>query len=244
MKSKILVLMIVALGVLQASLAQKRTVPATVKTKPTPAAPKPALLSAREQATIDEINLARANPAEYIKFLEQFRKLYRGRSIHYSDGSELVTIEGVAALDEAVAFMRTLKPLPPLELRAGMVLAAKDHVNDLVKTGKSGHKGSDGSSPGDRMSRYGNWADTLGEDIVYFSRSAREDVVALIIDDGTSNRGHRKNIFQPAFHVIGIGLGPAQNSGTLCIITFAGNFKDKDAATPNSNSKTPAATKY
>src|SRR6185436_2045609 len=103
-------------------------------------------------------------------------------------------------------------------------------------------KGSDGSSPGDRMSRYGEWADTLGEDIVYFSRNAREDVVALIIDDGVSTRGHRKNIFQPAFHVIGIGLGPAQNTGTLCIITFAGDFKDKDAA--NQKTKTPTATKY
>jgi uncharacterized protein YkwD len=244
MKSKILVLVIVALGVLQASLAQKRA--GSTSSKPTaittPAAPKPALVSAREQATIDEINLARANPTAYIKFLEQFKKLYRGKSIHYSDGSELVTIEGVAALDEAIAFMRLLKPLPPLELRAGMVLAAKDHVNDLVKTGKSGHKGSDGSSPGDRMSRYGDWADTLGEDIVYFSRNAREDVIALIIDDGVSTRGHRKNIFQPAFHVIGIGLGPAQNTGTLCIITFAGDFKDRDAG--NQKTKTPSATKY
>lgn len=243
MKSKILVLMIVSLGVLQTSLAQRRN--RTPQKKPTPAtavAPKPALLSAREQETIDEINLARTNPAKYVKFLEDFKKLYRGKSIHYSDGSELVTIEGVAALDEAVAFMRTLKPLPPLELRAGMVLAAKDHVNDLVKTGKSGHKGSDGSTPGDRMSRYGNWFDTLGEDIVYFSRNARDDVIALIIDDGTSNRGHRKNIFQSGFHVIGIGLGPAQNTGTLCIITFAGNYKDKDAAIQKPNAS--AATKY
>jgi uncharacterized protein YkwD len=240
MKSKILVLTIVALGILQASLAQKRTVPPKVET--TPVAPKPALVSAREQATIDEINQARANPAKYIKFLEDFKKLYRGKSVHYSDGSELVTIEGVAALDEAIAFMRRLSPLPPLELRAGMVLAAKDHVNDLVKTGKSGHKGSDGSSPGDRMSRYGDWSDSLGEDIVYFSRNARDDVIALIIDDGVSTRGHRKNIFQSAFHVIGIGLGPAQNTGTLCIITFAGNYKDKDAA--SQKPKTPAATKY
>jgi uncharacterized protein YkwD len=77
------------------------------------------------------------------------------------------------------------------------------------------------------LSRYGNWEDTLGEDIIYFSRSARDDVIALIIDDGSSTRGHRKNIFQPAFHAVGIALSPALKPGAICVITFAGDYKDR-----------------
>lgn len=196
---------------------------------------------AREQETIDEINLARANPSAYLKFLEKFKQYYRGKEIHYPDGNELVSNEGVAALDEAIAFVRTLKPLPPLELRAGMVLAAKDQVNDLV-TGRSGHIGSDGSSVGDRLSRYGTWAESVGEDIVYQSRSAREDVISLIIDDGVSTRGHRKNIFKPTFHVIGIALSPPLKPAPICVITFAGDFKD--SGTTNKKTTTPAPTKY
>src|ERR1043166_1198636 len=117
MKSKILVLIIVTLGSSQASLAQKRPRPAKVQPAQTVAAPKPTLVTAREQATIDEINQARANPAKYIKFLEDFKKLYRGKTIHYSDGSELVTIEGVGALDDAIAFLRMQTPHPPRESR-------------------------------------------------------------------------------------------------------------------------------
>jgi uncharacterized protein YkwD len=234
MKSKIfygLISLILAAGALQVCVAQDsaraQSVGSKLKSPPAVSAPRAALISAREQATIDEINLARANPSAYSKFLEEFKQYYRGREIHYADGSVLVTNEGVGTLDEAIAFMRSLKPSLPLELRKGMVLAAKDHLNDMVKTGRSGHKGSDGSTAGDRMSRYGDWTDSLGEDIVYFSRSAREDVISLIIDDGTSTRGHRKNIFKSDFHVIGIALSAPLKPGTICVITFAGGYADK-----------------
>jgi len=233
--------LMLAAGTLPGSVAQNRTGSKSVSSKPK-TAPTPPLISVREQATIDEINLARSNPSAYIKFLEDFKQLYRGREIHYPDGLVLVTNEGTAPLEEAIAFMRLLKPLPPLKPSAGMVLAATDHMNDLIKTGKSGHKGSDGSTVGDRLSRYGTWADSLGEDIVYHSRGARADVVSLIIDDGTSTRGHRKNIFKSDFHAIGIALSPPLKPGTLCVITFAGGYQDKP--TTGSKTKIPTATKY
>jgi uncharacterized protein YkwD len=249
MKAKIcysLILLLLAAGALPGSDGQKRTGSRSSGSKPKAShaatAPAAVTISPREQATIDEINLARANPAGYIKFLEDFKKYYRGREIHYPDGLVLVTNEGLAPLEEAIAFIRSLKSLPPLKLSAGMALAAKDQMNDLVKTGKAGHTGSDGSTAGDRLSRYGVWDNSLGEDIVYHSRTAREDVVSLIIDDGTSTRGHRKNIFKPDFHAIGIAMGPPLKPGAICVITFAGGYQDKPATDPKT--KTPTATKF
>jgi uncharacterized protein YkwD len=199
------------------------------------------LLTPREQEVIAEINLARTNPSQYLRYLENFRHSYNGKEVRFSDGQSLITNEGVAALDDAIKFVKSVKPLAPLEVRKGLVLGARDHLNDLVKTGKTGHKGSDGSSVEDRLSRYGIWSETVGEDIVYHSRSARENVLSLIIDDGVANRGHRKNIFKSAFSVIGISLAPPK-SGTLCIITFAGGFKDKTAT--DVKSTVPAAKKF
>ena len=111
-----LILFVLTAGALHTGVAQKRASskshPSKLKTSQGASkgvsTPLAAPLLAREQETIDEINLARANPAAYLKFLEQFRPSYRGQEIHYPDGSELVTNEGVAALDEAIAFMRTL----------------------------------------------------------------------------------------------------------------------------------------
>jgi uncharacterized protein YkwD len=252
MNSKIcyrLILLMLVAGAQQVSFAQTQTgcesISSSLKTASVEISPKTSVISILEQATIDEINLARANPSAYIKYLEEFKRYYRGREIHYPDGLVLVSNEGVAPLDEAIAFMRSLKPLPPLKLSSGMVLGAKDHMNDLFKTKGSGHRGSDGSSAGDRLSRYGDWADSLGEDIVYHSRGAREDVISLIIDDGTGNRGHRKNLFKPDFHIIGIALsplGPTPNPAPICVITFAGGYQDKPATDPKT--KTPTATKF
>jgi uncharacterized protein YkwD len=196
--------------------------------------------SPQEKEILAEINLARTNPAQYLRYLEDFKPYYHGKEIKYSDGSTLVTNEGVSALEEAISFVRLLKALPPLELRKGLILGARDHVNDLTKTGQSGHRGSDGSLTEDRLNRYGSWSDSVGEDIVYKSRKAREDVIALIIDDGVKSRGHRKNIFKSDFHVIGLALSPPAKSPSMCVITFAGGFADKGASSP----ATPTAQRY
>ncbi|MDQ2937721.1 MAG: CAP domain-containing protein, partial [Acidobacteriota bacterium] len=165
--------------------------------------------------------------SQYIRYLEDFRRYYHGKELRFPDGQSLITKEGVGALDDAIKFLRSARPMAPLEFREGMVLGAKDHLNDLVRSGRSGHKGSDGSLPGDRISRYGTWRDSVGENIIYHSNRAREDVISLIIDDGVANRGHRRNIFKPKFHVIGIALSPAVKSGTLGVITFAGGLSPR-----------------
>jgi len=209
--------------------------------KPPPPDSKPAkvdvaqldlLGSPQEKEILAEINLARTNPTQYLRYLEDFKPFYHGKEIKYADGSTLVTNEGVSALEEAIAFVRSLKPLPPLELRKGMILGARDHVNDLTRTGQSGHRGSDGSITEDRLNRYGSWSDSVGEDIVYRSRKAREDVIALLIDDGVKSRGHRKNIFKSDFHVVGLALSPPSKAPAMCVITFAGGFADKGSNNP------------
>lgn len=219
--------------------AQKRKTPAkgpTASVKPistskvsTAVTVNPALnqLSTYEKQLLDEINYARANPQEYLKALELFRRNYRGNEIHYPEGGVIVTNEGVAAIDDAIAFVRKLKPLPPLDLRTGMVKAAKAHVNDLVSSGKSGHRGLDGSQPGERLDRFGRWAEAYGENIVYESRTPRYDVIGMIIDDGTANRGHRENLFAEDFRVIGIAAGKRLTGQTLGVVTFAVGYRDK-----------------
>ena len=184
-------------------------------------------LSTYEKQLFDEINYARANPQEYLKALELFRRNYRGKEIHYPEGDVLVTDEGVAAIDEAIDFVRKLKPLQPLDLRNGMVKAAKVHVEDLVSSGKDGHRGSDGSQPGQRLDRFGRWNEAYGENIVYESRTPRYDVIGMIIDDGTANRGHRENLFAEDFRVMGVAAGKRPGGATVGVVTFAVGYTDK-----------------
>jgi uncharacterized protein YkwD len=200
-------------------------------------------LSALEREIINEVNLARANPTQYATYLEQLKKLYVGKDLKRPGQVALTTVEGVSAVDEAIQFLRAQKPLPPLTPYQGMCLAARDHLTDLGKTGSTGHKGSDGSVPEDRLNRYGSWTNVVGENIAYSSITARETVMGWIVDDGNPTRGHRKNLFNAQYLATGIALGGKSAYGTMCINTFAGGFADKPASAQSSKDKTKPAAK-
>jgi uncharacterized protein YkwD len=196
--------------------------------------PAPSFMSPLEREILDEMNLARTEPQRYAAFVEQYKTYYKGNQLTMLGRSKaIVTFDGIAAVDEAVAFLKAAKPLPPLEINRGMCLAAKDHASDLATKGISGHKGSDGSTPNARLERYGSWDGVVGENIVYDVSTAREIVIGLIIDDGTANRGHRRNIFDPNHRVAGVSVTDSQTNGARCVLDYAGGFQDKSALPVN-----------
>jgi uncharacterized protein YkwD len=199
-------------------------------------APKPDYLSPLELEILEEMNFARMEPQKYAAFVEEFKSYYNGYKLLLPGRQKaLVTSEGVAAVDGAIGFLRAAKPLPPFSVTKGMCLAAKDHATDLARKGVTGHKGSDGSSPNARLERYGDWEGLVGENIVYDVLTARQIVIGLIIDDGTSNRGHRRNIFDANHRVAGVSITDSADYGAKCVLNYAGGFRDKGAVPNRTN---------
>jgi uncharacterized protein YkwD len=81
-----------------------------------------------------------------------------------------------------------------------------------------------------RMNRYGTWSSSWGENVSYGKMSARDIVIALIVDDGLPARKHRKNIFNPGFGVAGAAYGSHARYRSVCSIEFAGNFVERESA--------------
>jgi len=184
-------------------------------------------LSPLEQAVVHEINRARTVPKEYSSLLEQYKRYYDKKLLRLPGETPILTKEGAGAVVEAIRFLHSMKSISPLTPSKGMSSGARDHVMDQGSSGSTQHKGSDGSQPWDRVNRYGTWEKSIAENIAYGNDKARNIVMFLIVDDGVSSRGHRKNIFNPDFRVIGVACGHHATYRTVCVITFAGGYKEK-----------------
>jgi uncharacterized protein YkwD len=175
-------------------------------------------------AVLREINLARQNPAAYAAFVEELRVRFNGRYLVLPGQTRIYTREGLHAVDEAIRFLRSAKPLQPLVLSPGMCKGAADHCAAQVG-GAIGH-----GNPASRMNRYGTWTAAWGENISYGKNNARDVILALIIDDGLPARKHRANIFASKFNFAGVASGPHARFGSVCSIDFAGGYVERGQA--------------
>lgn len=197
---------------------------------PAPPLPSAATMDYRrlEREVFAELNAVRVNPSAYAKHLSDMIPLFNG-TLRQRPGSVAIrTNEGAAAVREGVNALLGQAAVPALVLNDRLSQAARDLVTDQTRTGGLGHTGSDGSTPGTRISRYGTWGVSYSENVDYGQvLSGREVIVDLIVDDGVPGRGHRTNIFDPSARVAGIACGPHPKYGIACAIDQTGAFTAK-----------------
>ena len=181
---------------------------------------RPGNLSDLEQEVVDEMNLARTNPDAYIEFLAERRQYFRGNRLELPGETPLSTEEGVAAYDDAIAFLRSVRPRPVLADSSGMSQSAEDIVREQSAQGGEGH----GNDLAGRLARYGSVGCSGGENISYGSSTAWDVVIQLIVDDGQFHRTHRENMFNPDFLVTGVACGTHPEWRAMCAITYANGY--------------------
>jgi hypothetical protein len=169
------------------------------------------------------INWARANPADYAERLRQYRGYFRGRLVQ-APGDEIgvMTREGPAAVDEAIAYVERQAPLPPLDWNDRLAAAAGGYVAETGPSGVVGHVGPSGRTLMRRIRDAGYAPSSAGEVIAYGPDTAEAVVRQLIIDDGVPGRGHRTAIFDASYRSAGAGCGPHRVYRTMCVVDFAG----------------------
>jgi uncharacterized protein YkwD len=176
---------------------------------------------ALEDAVLARINAVRQDPAGYADRLRDYRARFLGNAVFLPDRAKgLLTREGAAAVDEAIAFLERQPALPPLSSASLLALAARHHVAMQGPAGGHGHLAPDGTSPGERVRRLGG-GDLVGEDISYGYADADAVVRQLIVDDGVLDRSHRRLIFEPELRYAGIGCGAHRRYGHMCVIDVA-----------------------
>ncbi len=174
-----------------------------------------------EDAVLAELNRARADPQGYADDLRAYREGFDGL-IAYSpetpDG--IMTREGTAAVDEAIAFLRRQPPRGPLAISATLALGPADLVADQAGTSRVGHITSTGLNPSERMQRRGGGA-YVAEVITYGPPDPRSVVRQLIVDDGVARRGHRALVFSAQYRFAGAACAPHAGFGAVCAVDLS-----------------------
>ncbi|AQR73296.1 CAP domain-containing protein [Sphingomonas sp. LM7] len=176
-----------------------------------------------ERQIVSELNFARTEPRRYAERLRSYRRYFRGRIVRYPGKPEgLRTAEGVAAVDEAIAFLERQRPTGPLAPAPLLARAAGDHVAEQGPRGATGHHSKDGADPRDRVQRRGG-GKYVAETITYGPPSAVEVVRQLIVDDDVPGRGHRRTVFAAEMRFVGVQCGPHKTYRVMCVAEFARN---------------------
>ncbi|MCA9514210.1 MAG: CAP domain-containing protein, partial [Myxococcales bacterium] len=191
---------------------------------PAPAAPQGA--AGIERAILDEMNRFRADPVGYARKLERLRPYYDGKILRVPGMAPIMTTEGVAALDEAIAVLKKSRPVGQLRPSAGLARAAASHAADLGDNDFVGHEGTDGSTPDSRARRFGTWGGVIAENITFGSETAEDVVIDLLVDDGVSDRGHRDLMLADDVHVAGVACEEHPTYRLACVVDYAGTFTD------------------
>jgi len=181
-----------------------------------------------EQEVAKMINAVRANPKVLIPELEGMLGCFKNKYFKIPGTNiNIITQEGVGAVNNAIEFLNNQKALPEYQESRGLYLAAKDHVNDIGPHGLASHEGTDGSRMCDRIEKYGEWQISIAENIGFDDSNPRDIVLNMIIDDGNKSRGHRKNIFSEDFRSFGIACGRHRDYKHVTVANFAVSYKDK-----------------
>jgi len=142
---------------------------------------------------------------------------------------QIQMVEGDNVFKEAIQFLKSLPPLQPLQWDQNLARSAQEHVDDIGPKGLLLYQSSDGTEPEDRISKYGTYVDSLGENIDFGPNDAMGVIISLTLDDGEEERPHRENLFKSDYQKVGIACGPHKTEFQMCVMDFAYDFKPLNA---------------
>ena len=171
------------------------------------------------------LNEFRKSPKILIKYLDNLKKYIDNKNI-LSEPNKIPVqmVEGKDAVNEAIEYLQAIVPLPPLEWDDNLSLSALEHVLDIGPKGLVSYQSSDGTEPEDRITKYGNYVETLGENIDFGPNDAMGVIVSLTLDDGDQERPHRDNLFKSDYKKVGIACGSHKTEYQMCVMDFAFDF--------------------
>jgi uncharacterized protein YkwD len=116
--------------------------------------------------------------------------------------------------------LKSARKINPLSSSAVLEKLARAHAQDMGSKGKVGHTSSNGTTFENRV-RKKIKTGMIAENCDYGNTEPLEIVTSLLIDDGVTSLGHRKNILQPGLKYVGIAIEQHKTYGMNCVMDFS-----------------------
>ena len=164
-----------------------------------------------EQAYLEMINRARANPA--------------AEGLRLQAATDPEVLSNYAYFQVNLALMASqlaaLAPAPPLAFNIKLLASARGHSADMFTNAFQGHTGTDGRGLSERATAQGYAWQRLGENVFAYAESVVQGHAGFEVDWGGSAAtggmqsppGHRNNIHDARFREIGVGVVLGSNGG-------------------------------
>jgi len=178
-----------------------------------------------ESEIAEWLNKARRNPQVLVPHLEERLSTFKDKAWKKGD-KWYNSREGNVPVQEAINYLKGLKPVGELKCSEGMTQAAKEHCHDMSSTGITGHSGTNGSTMAKRVEKYGKWKGGLSENLAYQQNTGLDFILYWVIDDGVTSRADRNNIFKPEFGVFGVAVGTHPKQKSCAVLVLGGQMAE------------------
>ena len=173
-----------------------------------------------------EINALRRNPQSYIRYLEDWKRNYNDKELRLSSDTFL-TVEGAAAVDEAISFLKQARPAKELRQIKSLDTVAIEQLYVIEQNGEIRQNGDAGVTPAQLAMRFGDIQGDFSQITAKGKLTPRELVVSMLIGDGDRQRTYRNKLFNPNFKAAGAATANNEKIGGVSVIVLAGNFLER-----------------
>jgi hypothetical protein len=165
-----------------------------------------------------DLNEIRMKPASYVQFLEERRSHYFDNCVR--SGDQLVkSLEGVSPLEELIGDLGIPVSSLPLTWSFELHTTADLFAQDIGEHSLTGHVDSNGRNLQSRL--LCRVRGKVAEIIQLSGTDSKEILTELLVDDGLATRSRRRNLLDPDFTTVGIGVAPHKHHGYVTVIILA-----------------------
>jgi len=183
-------------------------------------------MTIEEKGMIDEINLLRADPQAYARFIDDYTQSFVSNPYKNVETKR----KEMAVAGKLIIDLQTMEPLPALLPHYKLYKVAKLDGANIVETKKMNTIGSDGSHP---FQRIYEGAELDGdENIIYGLSSTRKTIISILIENSRGDQSRQLNLLDAQWEYVTcyrIGTVGEVDNVWLQLFGFSAEEEEKDS---------------